>query len=196
MPGKDGFSFFELLNKIGINIQVVIVSAHLPKYYSKALDLELTLYLEKPVWEKELKEILDKVHGRIANRQSFDKIPFISLLDAKRKILLNTPRGTIYLYPEEILYARADKKCTDIWIRNVGKVKVSKGITDIYHLLNDTNIYKADKSWLINLMYLKEIIEPSETLKIAISETGYDEITITSEGFSNLKQHIKKLKKT
>src|ERR1044072_2362241 len=45
MPDKNGLDFFELLEKVDVPLQCILVSGHIVQHLQKLVDLELTLYL-------------------------------------------------------------------------------------------------------------------------------------------------------
>ena len=62
MPEMDGYELLELLQKKGLSLKIVVVSADVqPKAIKRVTDLGACSFLEKPVKEEEVKDVLRKL---------------------------------------------------------------------------------------------------------------------------------------
>lgn len=159
MPGKSGL---ELLDEIGsTSFEVIFVTAH-NEYLLKALQFSAVDYLMKPVDEDRLIEAVERVMKRLRqkkdNKQAETLLYNISKVDSpmEMRLCLPTQKGFTIVKMEEIVYCEAQRSYTMIRLVNNKSILVSKPLFDYDKLLSDTMFVRVHKSFLINLLHIKE----------------------------------------
>lgn len=159
MPGKTGL---ELLREIGPkDFEVVFVTAY-NEYMLQALQFSAADYLLKPVDEDRLIEAVQRVESRLEEDKKDEQDS--ALLHnlghagnpAEMRLCLPTLKGFIVLKLEEILYCEAERSYTVFHLENKKTVTVSKPLIDYDSLLKDTSFLRVHKSFLVNLLHVRE----------------------------------------
>src|SRR5450631_3927179 len=159
MPGKSGF---DLLAELSVkHFEVIFVTAH-NEYMLQALQFSAVDYLMKPVDEDRLVESVDRVRMRLktdkCDRQAetliynIDKAGF----PLEMRLCLPTQKGFTIVKLEEVIYCEAQRSYTLFCLTNNKSVLISKPLFDYDRLLTDANFLRVHKSFLINLMHVKE----------------------------------------
>jgi two-component system LytT family response regulator len=161
MPGKTGLDMLaELPQK---NFEVIFVTAH-DEYVLQALQFSAVDYLMKPVDEDRLIEAVERVKKRLKEEKSSG--PAETLLyninkagsPMEMRLCLPTLKGFTIVKLEEIVYCEAQRSYTNFRLVNNKSIMISKPLFDYDRLLSDTIFLRIHKSFLINLMHVKEYI--------------------------------------
>ena len=151
---------FDLLKKVpAINFEVIFTTAY-DKYAVQAFKFSALDYLLKPVEENELMQALNKLHEKIASKQTAKK--FESLFhnlnatnNTSKKICVPVVNGIEFITVNKILRCESDINYTTIFMLNKQKLTVAKTLKEFEELLSDYNFYRVHNSHLINLAYIK-----------------------------------------
>jgi two-component system LytT family response regulator len=159
MPGKNGL---ELLTELSVkDFEVIFVTAH-NEYMLQALQYSAADYLLKPVDEDRLVEAVQRVEKRL---QAGKKEEWTETLlhnvsktgnPAEMRLCLPTFKGFIILRLEDIIFCEAERSYTVFHLKEDKTVTVSKPLFDYDNLLKDTSFLRVHKSYLINLLHVKE----------------------------------------
>ena len=159
MPGKSGL---DMLAEISVkNFEVIFVTAH-NEYMLKALQFSAVDYLMKPVDEDRLVEAVERVRKRLKleknNGQTETLIHNISKAGTplEMRLCLPTQKGFIIVKLEEIVYCEAKRSYTLFRFANNKSIIISKPLFDYDKLLTETVFLRVHKSFLINLLHVKE----------------------------------------
>lgn len=159
MPGKSGL---ELLNEVlPKQFEVVFVTAY-NEYMLQALQFSAADYLLKPVDEDRLVEAVQRVEQRLAEgrREEQPKALLHNLANAGKpvemRLCLPTFKGFIVLKLEEIIYCEAERSYTLFHLVEGKPIMVSKPLLDYEQMLTDTPFFRVHKTFLINLLHVKE----------------------------------------
>jgi two-component system, LytTR family, response regulator len=159
MPGKSGL---ELLTELSSNeFEVIFVTAH-NEYMLQALQFSAADYLLKPVDEDRLVEAVQRVKKRLEADKEEDRTETLlhnlskSGNPAEMRLCLPTLKGFIVVKLEEIIYCEAERSYTVFHLDGNRTVTVSKPLLDYDNLLEDTTFLRVHKSFLINLLHVKE----------------------------------------
>jgi two-component system LytT family response regulator len=185
MPGKTGL---ELLTEIETkNFEVVFVTAY-NEYMLQALQYSAADYLLKPVDEDRLVEAVQRVERRIAEGKREEQTGALlhNLSKAgdptQMRLCLPTIKGFLVLKLEEIIYCEAERSYTVFHLGGGKTVTVSKPLLDYDSLLQDTSFLRIHKSFLINLLHVKEyqrgeggLVIMSDGAEIEVSRRKKDE---------------------
>lgn len=161
MPGKTGLEMLaELPQK---NFEVIFVTAH-DEYMLQALQFSAVDYLMKPVDEDRLIEAVDRVKKKLEQgRNSGQTETLLYNVNNARspmemRLCLPTLKGFSIVKLEEIVYCEAQRSYTNFRLVNNKSIVISKPLFDYDRLLSNTIFLRIHKSFLINLMHVKEYI--------------------------------------
>ena len=159
MPGKSGMDMLAELSEI--DFEVIFVTAH-NEYLLQALQFSAVDYLMKPVDEDRLQEAVQRVEKRLKEKRGSGQADILrhNLNNAgfplEMRLCLPTQKGFTIVKLEEILYCEAQRSYTIFRLVNNKSIIISKPLFDYDKLLADTIFLRVHKSFLINLMHVKE----------------------------------------
>ena len=159
MPGGSGIDMLAELSEI--DFEVIFVTAH-DEYMLQALQFSAVDYLMKPVDEDRLKEAVQRVEERLKGKKNsrqgeillhnINKVGY----PLEMRLCLPTQKGFTIVKLEEIIYCEAQRSYTVFRLTNNKTIMISKPLFDYDKLLNDTIFLRVHKSFLINLLHIKE----------------------------------------
>lgn len=157
MPGKNGFDVINEIKKYDVNFLVVFVTAF-EEYAIQAIKYSAFDYLLKPVNQSELKETMNKLSEDRRNdfldfRRNAEQL--LENLEFYKKIKFNTRTGFILIYLSEIIYCKADRNYSFIYLINDKKEIVTCNLNHLEKLLPQTYFYRISRYNIINLKFLK-----------------------------------------
>lgn len=155
LPDGTGFDVLEKL----VNVpQVIFVTAY-NDFAIKSFEYNALDYLLKPVRQERLDSALDKVTIEIEQ----------SVLDVDQRIFIKD-REDCYFVPLSDIYAfEAMGNYTRIYLQN-GSPSIYKPISAVAERLNDKVFFRASRSWVINVKFIKEIESaPNGSLEVTLS---------------------------
>src|SRR5215467_10057744 len=159
MPGKSGVELLAELSEI--DFEVIFVTAH-DEYMLQALQFSAVDYLMKPVDEDRLQEAVQRVKKRLNEKKNSGQTETLlhNLNNAgyplEMRLCLPTQKGFTIVKLEEIIYCEAQRSYTIFRLVNNKSIIISKPLFDYDKLLSDTCFLRVHKSFLINLMHVKE----------------------------------------
>ncbi len=185
MPGKSGL---ELLSELPVkNFEVIFVTAH-NEYILQALQYSAADYLLKPVDEDRLIEAVQRVGKKLETdrKDEHTEVLLHNLGNAgspsEMRLCLPTLKGFIVLKLDEIIYCEAERSYTIFHLEGNRTVTVSKPLFDYDVLLKDTTFLRIHKSYLINLLHVKEyqrgeggLVIMSDNAEIEVSRRKKDQ---------------------
>jgi len=188
MPGKSGLELLtELPDK---HFEVIFVTAH-NEYMLQALQYSAADYLLKPVDEDRLVEAVQRVEKRLeaGKREDVTETLLHNLSKtgnpSEMRLCLPTLKGFIVLKLEDIIYCEAERSYTIFHLEGNKTVTVSKPLLDYDNLLKDTSFLRIHKSFLINLLHVKEyqrgeggLVIMSDNAEIEVSRRRKDEFLV------------------
>jgi two-component system LytT family response regulator len=161
MPGKSGL---DMLAEIGEhNFEVIFVTAH-NEYLLQALQFSAVDYLMKPVDEDRLVESVERVKKRlqVETDQSQTETLLHNLSKAgspmEMRLCLPTLKGFTIVKLEDIVYCEAQRSYTIFRLNGNKTIMISKPLFDYEQLLAGTIFLRVHKSFLINLLHIKEYL--------------------------------------
>jgi two-component system, LytTR family, response regulator len=159
MPGKTGLELLTELDEK--NFEVIFVTAY-NEYMLQALQFSAADYILKPVDEDRLVEAVERAAKRLSEGRKEEQSSallhnlFHSGQPASMRLCLPTLKGFIVVKLEEIIYCEAERSYTLFHLENGKTVTVSKPLADYETLLKNTPFLRIHKSFLINLLHVKE----------------------------------------
>lgn len=161
MPGKSGLDLLtELTDR---NFEVIMVTAH-SEYVLQALQFSAVDYLMKPVDEDKLVEAIARAKKRMRKNRSSENTETLvynlgkASSPAEMRLCLPSLKGFTILTLQDIIFCEAQRSYTVFHLVNNKTIMVSKPLFDYDKLLEGTIFFRVHKSYLINLMHVKEYI--------------------------------------
>jgi len=159
MQGETGFDLLQQLDNI--NFQIIFVTAH-NEYALKAFRFNAIDYLLKPIILSELEEAIHKAIKHLPE-QTFTSREQLANLDRSfqhpravpDKIAVPTPDGFVLVPLQEIIFCRASGNYTEFHLLNNKQLLSSYTLKQYHDLLTDQFFFRAHRSYLINLSYVK-----------------------------------------
>jgi len=153
---------FELLQKLPTrNFQIIFVTAH-DEYALKAFRFNAIDYLLKPIILSELEDAITKVIRYLPSKHftSDEQLENVAshINNPKRvhdKIAIPTSDGFVLVPLQDILYCHANGNYTEFHLLSNKQLLSSYTLKQYHELLIDQNFFRAHRSYLINLSYVK-----------------------------------------
>jgi two-component system LytT family response regulator len=188
MPGQSGL---ELLTELSTkNFEVIFVTAH-NEYMLQALQYSAADYLLKPVDEDRLIEAVQRVEKRLEAGKKEERTEALlhnlskTGSPSEMRLCLPTLKGFIISKLENIIYCEAERSYTVFHLEGNKTVTVSKPLLDYDNLLQDTSFFRVHKSFLINLLHVKEyqrgeggLVIMSDNAEIEVSRRKKDQFLL------------------
>jgi two-component system LytT family response regulator len=159
MPGKSGLDMLAELSDT--DFEVIFVTAH-NEYMLQALQFSAVDYLMKPVDEDRLIEGVERVKKRLKEKKNDGQAEVLlhniskAGFPMEMRLCLPTQRGFTIVKLEEIVYCEAARSYTVFHLVDKKPIMISKPLFDYDRILSDTIFFRVHKSFLINLMHVKE----------------------------------------
>src|ERR1700712_5082673 len=161
MPGKSGL---DMLAEMPVkNFEVIFVTAH-DEYMLQALQFSAVDYLMKPVDEDRLIEAVQNLRKKMqleknplqsdALQHNINKSGF----PLEMRLCLPTQKGFTIVKLEEIVYCEAQRSYTIFRLVNNKSIVISRPLFDYEGILAGTSFLRIHKSFLINLLHIKEYL--------------------------------------
>jgi two-component system, LytTR family, response regulator len=158
MPVLNGLQFLSQFSELPF--KVIFTTAY-DQYAIRAIRLNALDYLLKPIDKKELKDAVEKF-GQERDNTSKEQINHLHLFKEKKiagTLALSTSQGLLFVKTGEILYLEADDCYTHVMMKDGKKHVVSKTLGNFDDILTEEKVFfRAHKSFLINLSYIKQYI--------------------------------------
>lgn len=158
MPGMNGLQFLAQFETIPF--KVIFTTAY-DQYAIKAIRLNAVDYLLKPVNRDELELAIEK-YRRDRDKTSKEQITQLHLFTEKKitgTIALSATQGLFFVKLNEIMYLEGDDCYTHVIMIDGKKYLVSKTLSVFDEILtSDHPFFRAHKSYIINLGYIKQYI--------------------------------------
>lgn len=175
MPsGVEGLNLLdEIPNK---DFLVVFVTAF-KEYAIKAFNANAVHYLLKPIDVDELIEASQKIEERLgfinsstenkeAYQESVNNVSASIQNKDRSKITISHMRGVKIIDQKDIVYLQADGNCTILFFKDGTKYTDTRTLKTYDEMLNNKLFFRAHKSYLINLSFLKEYVTSDGTYAV------------------------------
>lgn len=158
MPEMNGF---DVINQFKTpNFKVIFTTAY-DQYALKALRLNALDYLLKPIDKKDVSIALDKYKNQelIISKDQVQNLHLFTNGKMQDTIALSTQQGLLFVKIDDIMYLEADSCYTHIVMNDKTKHLASKTMATFEEVLLDNPIFfRAHKSHIINLKFIKQYI--------------------------------------
>ncbi len=189
LPQKNGF---ELLNELKdipeIEIDVIFVTAH-SMYAEKSFEYFPFNFLTKPINPEKLKNVLDK-YTKEKFLTGFSER--VSEFNKKTRLLhFNDGSDNLWINPDEILFCKAEKNYTEIYLLKNEIQLVSSNIGAVEKILSSNNFMRIHRSYIVNITKVRKI--KKRIGKVTLVDNPYNETPSVSK--ENIPLLIEKLQK-
>ena len=161
MPVKNGFELLKELQEV--KFEVIFVTAH-NQFMVEAFHFSAIDYLLKPVDDELLVEAVTMAKKRIIEKSGNKNIEtFLHNVQQKQspqnmKLCIPSLKGFQVVELADILYAEASGNYTNFHFTNIHLICSSKPIHEYEELLADAGFICIHKSYLVNLLHVKEYL--------------------------------------
>ena len=164
LPQKNGFELLDELKKLPeIKFDIIFVTAY-PEFAFKAFKYFPFHFLEKPVDRQELSEIIKK------HREKGNGLDFSGRVDEfnekARKLHFITEEGHLWIEPKDILWCKANRNYTEIYLKGNDIISVSDNISTIEEKINQASFFRAHRSYLVNINEIKKITKRNSKIEL------------------------------
>jgi two-component system LytT family response regulator len=158
MPEMNGF---DVINQFENPKFKVIFTTAYDQYALKALRLNALDYLLKPIDKKDIVEALEKYQNQelIISKDQVQNLHFFNNGKMQDTIALSTQQGLLFVKIDDIMYLEADSCYTHIVMNDKTKHLASKTMATFEEVLLDNSLFfRAHKSHIVNLKFIKQYI--------------------------------------
>lgn len=159
LPGKNSF---DLLSELDIvNFEIIFVTAH-NEYTLQAFQYSAVDYLMKPIDEDLLGEAVRRACKRIALHAMNNNVTALlhnlqkTQSPQEMKLCIPSLKGFQVVELKDILFCEASGSYTNFYFANKHMVCTARAIHDYEELLTDAGFVRLHKSFLVNLLHIKE----------------------------------------
>ena len=158
MPVMNGLQFLAQFEPIPF--KVIFTTAY-DQYAIKAIKLNALDYLLKPVDRNELEQAIEKYRNEKdkTNREQVTQLQLFREKKIKDTIALSASQGLFFVKISDIMYMEGDSCYTHVMTQEGKKYLVSKTLSNFDDILtDDSTFFRAHKSFLVNLNYIKQYV--------------------------------------
>lgn len=151
-----GFDIIKLINKP--NIAVIFITAY-QEYALQAIKIDnyAVDYIVKPIV---FKEVIETVQRVLKKKKEITLIP----KDTQPKILIRTKGKQELIKPSSVYYMEGDRRYTIVHLMNNTTIRVAKSLSHFEEKLEHYNFLRVHKSYLVNLSYIKSLLNSGDIL--------------------------------
>lgn len=161
LPGKTSFDLLSELDKI--NFEIIFVTAH-NEYTLEAFHYSAIDYLMKPIDEDILVDAVRRAVRRVAMNSVNNNVSTLlhnlqkAQIPQEMKLCIPSLKGFQVVELKDILYCEASGSYTNFFFSGKHPVCTAKTIHDYEELLEDAGFVRIHKSFLVNLLHVKEYL--------------------------------------
>jgi two-component system LytT family response regulator len=181
----DGLSF-EIFEKITPNFEVIFITG-LQGHLEKALDHFALSYITKPIDVIKLKKTIDHYLTLKERLFTLDKLKLTKALinNQSGRLFVHKTNEHLLLEVKDIVKIEADGNYAIFYLQNGSKHLASHSLKYYENLLSKDSFFKAHRSTLVNIRFVKSIYK-KETLLL----TNGDQVHVSTRNKSNLQELI------
>jgi two-component system, LytTR family, response regulator len=159
MPAKTGF---DLLNELqDFSFEIIFVTAH-NQYMIEAFHFSAIDYLLKPVNDKLLINAVKRAKKRIEEKTGNKNVEtFLHNLHQRNvpqnmRLCVTSIKGFQVVELKDILYVEASSNYCNLYFANKQVICTVKTMHEYEKILEDAGFHRIHKSWLVNMLHIKE----------------------------------------
>ena len=150
MAQLDGIQTAKKMREQGFTGIIIFLTSHTERVY-EAFEVKAFRYLLKPINYTMLEELLDLLNQEITKTE-------------KEYIIITTKQKTVRVAYEDVLYIESIGKNVEIHTLDKNYIMREK-VSEFERILIDKGFFRVHKSFLVNLEYIKEIVNDSVVLE-------------------------------
>ncbi len=182
---KTGFDYLEAVKHLAF--KVIFTTAH-DKYAVKAFRFSALDFLLKPIDEDDFNEAIGRVVAEASSAEALDRkidalMHNISAKDSEKRITINSNENLDIIQVSDILYCESWVNYTKIQTVNEGKITSTKTLKYYDKLLTDSDFFRIDQSFLVNLKYVKKYTKGKPAYAVLTDGTKLKVSLSNKEGF-------------
>ncbi len=186
MPDKNGFDLLDEIKKCPqIVIDIVFITGF-AEHALKSFDYFPFHFLLKPVSSQKLKKVIDKYKIERAEKSFAKKL---DQLKNNAKICFKGENSYLFLHRDEIIWLKADRNYTRVYLENGEKELVSDNLGTIEAILPSDSFFRTHRSYIINLNAIRKINQRNGI--VILKANPFDENPLVSK--ENIATLIKRL---
>ncbi len=148
MGKMDGVTLAKRIRQGNYLVQIIFITGF-PDYMAEGYEVSALHYLMKPIVEEKLFTVLDRA--------------IINIVKAEKRLCVNFDHQTDYVSLSQIYYIEAQKQYVAIYTGDK-TYHMKASLSDTEKLL-DEYFFKCQRSFLVNLRYVKCILQTHVVLK-------------------------------
>lgn len=160
MPLKNGFELLKQLKEPCF--EVIFVTAH-NQFMVEAFHFSAIDYLLKPIDDELLIDAVRRAKKRIAEKSGNKNIETflhnVQQAPGNMKLCIPSMKGFQVVELDDILFAEAAGNYTNFYFTNQSSICTSRPIHEYEELLSDAGFVRVHKSYLVNLLHVKEYLK-------------------------------------
>lgn len=165
MPQLNGFDVLQQLESY--DFKLVFTTAY-QQYALRALKIHALDYLLKPIDKNELRQTLDNYLNAqlLTTNEQITRLSTFKMGQMAETLALSGAKGIDFIPIKKIMYFEAaGGSYTTVIMEDGEEYVVSKGLGNFEEILDDNPLFfRAYKSYIINLSYVKKYIKSTEEL--------------------------------
>jgi two-component system LytT family response regulator len=166
MPEKNGLEVLKELNELQCKSKVIVVSAH-DEFVFEAFKNSAIDFLLKPVMINDLNQLMVRLLNNIGSQKTIRVTS-----DESQKLKFITGNTSVFLYPKEIIFFKADGNYTCV-ITTDGKERLlTAGVGKVEQILT-TSFVRISRSIIINTQYLAMLVKGKRLCVLKHNEEEY-----------------------
>lgn len=150
MKQLDGIQTAKKMREQDFTGIIIFLTSHTERVY-EAFEVKAFRYLLKPINYTMLEELLDLINEELTKRE-------------EEYIIIITKQKTVKVTYKEVLYMESVGKNLKIHTLNKNYIMREK-VSEFEKILMDKGFFRVHKSFLVNLEYIKEIVNDSVVLE-------------------------------
>jgi two-component system, LytTR family, response regulator len=161
LPGKTSFDLLSELDKV--NFEIIFVTAH-NEYTLQAFHYSAIDYLMKPIDEDLLIDAVRRAVKRVTVNSINNNVSTLlhnlqkGQVPQEMKLCIPSLKGFQVVELRDILYCEASGSYTNFYFTDKHSACTAKTIHDYEELLDDAGFVRIHKSFLVNLLHVKEYL--------------------------------------
>ena len=190
---NDGI-IFETLQTVDIKSPIIFTTAY-DEFAIRAFKQNSVDYLLKPIDKDELNEAISKFKSIYQSNNSIDLQRISQLLHAQNpsyrdRIKIKIGDRLQIIKIEDVTMVYSDSKITFVQIASGRSYPIDQSLEHIFNDLAPSKFYRVNRSQIINVDYIKNVISFSNSRLKVIIENSTQEIVVSRERVKAFKEWL------
>lgn len=173
---QKGQSGKELLKFIKTNLtkSMLVLISGTRKNAVNAIRDEIFNFIVRPISIDKLENVINKFQLLRQNNTQNRIDEIIEKTVEEKQILLQTSKGYMLIYPEEIVYCKADGVISEMYLTNNRMELCYSFLSKLEQLLTPYNFMRISRSALVNTKYIRRANRKNNTIILSVDGTEYE----------------------